>query len=65
MANRLNNVAREAHHSKKKRNLSSSERREMRADRDKMKQSEGSPEPGSSPNSIDPRTDEDKKGTWI
>ena len=64
MANRLN-VAREAYHSKKKRNLSSSERREMRATRDKMKPSEGSPEPGSSPNSIDPRTDENKKGTWI
>ena len=41
------------------------ERRLMQADRDKMKQSEGSPEPGSIPNSIDPRTNENKKGSYM
>ena len=68
MANCLNDVARELHHRKKKCNLSSSEQRQVRDNRDKgMKQlqSEGSPDCGSSPNSIDLCNDENKKGTWI
>ena len=48
---------------KKRRDLSSQERQQMREVRDKKKQSEENVNPGPNSNSVDPRINRNKKGT--